>query len=61
MPLSEELVMRETLHIFLKDVRGLRWQILAVLAVTLVVGYCAYAADFLDRSGQPRCSKMTDP
>jgi hypothetical protein len=39
--------MRQTLHIFVKDVRGLRWQILAVLAVTLAVGYYLYNARFL--------------
>jgi len=35
------------LHILVKDIRGLRWQILAVVAITLAGGYYLYAAPFL--------------
>jgi hypothetical protein len=45
--------MRQTLHILVKDIRGLRWQILVVLAVTLVVGCYFYNARFA--LGLPLC------
>jgi len=39
--------MRQTLHILVKDVRGLRCQILVVVAVTLASGYYLYTVPFL--------------
>jgi hypothetical protein len=44
---SKETVMRLTLHILVKDVRGLRWHILLVVALTLAVGYFLYATPYL--------------